>query len=162
EKGNPRKALARKPIVRTLSKQQESSIPSLPEGLTSLSVAIQYSSDEIRTKGLLEALAKLPGMQFRTDKLAVRGVLHGRTSLKSRHVHFEVIHSKNDKRVVVEFELVAGPHGTTPTESAPLSTAIAQLVELIGSAQARGKALISGSFTFDLKRWQPTIPLPFS
>ncbi len=127
-----------------------------------MSVSIHYPAEKLRPRDLLQSLARLPGMHLRTDKQAVRGALGRGTILKSGHAHLEAVHFKKDGRVAVELELVPGSHGPAPTRSASLGGAIDRLAELIGSVEAKGKALVSGNFTFDLKRWEPTIPLPFT
>lgn len=147
----------------TKAKQVRRSVrASFPEGLDSVSVTLRYQAAEKDFKALRSSLGGLPGFWMRSDNRAVRGAIkHGRL-LQSGHAHLDVVHVEKDEQVVIELELLPGLHGTMPKKTSVLEDAIDRLAALLPPQTESRRAVVGGNFTFDLKRWEPTVTLPFS
>lgn len=110
----------------------------------------------------LSAFESQPAFQLRPDKGGMRVVIRGGNTLRSGHAHLEINKAEKRDQTTIELELVSGTHGKLPREVFTLDRAISILGSLLKTPAKARVIVLSANFTFSLKEWEPTIPLPFS
>lgn len=134
----------------------------LPLGLDELVLTVRTSKRQLDFARVLEAFGDKPSFSIRRDKKGVRGALSGHGTISQGHAHLEVAVGERSGEHMIELALIPGSHGRISPRALTIADAIHLLgVSLKDPASVR-RVRVSANFSFDLKQWEPTLPLPFA
>lgn len=120
---------------------------------------MQVPNREFDLSGAFKAFENQPAFQLRPDKGGMRAVIAGGSIMPSGHAHLEINKSEKGSQTTFELQLASG---NLAPDVLTLDRAISSLRSLLKTHATSRPVAVSANFTFSLKEWEPTIPLPFS
>lgn len=134
----------------------------LPPGLQDVSFDVRLTSEQFDSKGLLGYLSSIPGFSIRPDKNAARGAVRAGDRWKGLHAHVELARSRSMKEFTFQFEIVTVPHGRMSAGVPSIDELLSEMKLFFRNGDETYSGLVGAHFSLDLKKYHPTVPLPFT
>jgi hypothetical protein len=149
-------------IAKKRSKTASHDSAPIPPGLTSLSLSLPLSVEEVDQKSIRNLASQYDSLEL-TEKGGLRGLLASDRTYPRMHGHLSIARDKAAQ--TIEYELLMFSSRQTVPKGATalhLSESMSRTGVLVKDATIPRPGIIAATFYFKQDEWRPIIELPFS